>query len=169
MHKRLFFALWPNDDTRRQCHGLATRLRDHGQVVPAANLHVTLVFLGSTTVCQQQALSQVAASLTLETMTLVFDRLTYWKKPAVACLTASQGDSRLLPIVDALSQAAIDSGMTIDTRPYTPHVTLLRKARPVFPLLFEPVVWCSDEVCLVESVTTPDGVCYQVIGRWRGC
>jgi RNA 2',3'-cyclic 3'-phosphodiesterase len=166
MSKRLFFALWPDDRTRKSCHDVARQLGGHGRVVMAANLHVTLVFLGATDRRQQALLSQAAARLSIAPMILRFDRLSYWKKPAIACLTASQCDQGVYSVVGALSNAAVDIGMTVDARPYMPHVTLLRKARSIPQLSFEAVVWRSDEISLVESVSTPAGVRYQVIDRW---
>lgn len=166
MHKRLFFALWPDAVTRQQCSKLAKSLHACGRPVVASNLHVTLVFLGATDERRQQALMRAAAELHPKPMTLTFDRLAYWKKPAVVCLTAQHCDPNISWLVDALRCSAIDLGMTLDDREYRPHVTLLRKAGRRPETVFPPIIWRSNDFCLVESVSTPSGVDYRVIQRW---
>ena len=49
--KRLFFALWPDDEVREQIAADAGRTieRSDGRTVPPSNYHITLTFLGSVT------------------------------------------------------------------------------------------------------------------------
>lgn len=164
--KRLFFALWPDADTRRQCHQLCLSLGDFGKPVAANNLHVTLVFLGSIDAAVQSAITQAADALPVQPMQLRFDRLSYWKKPAVVCLCATQTDPAVSNLAAHLTQRAAQQGIALDQRPYRPHVTLVRKAKNLPPATVEPIVWRAQGFCLLESVSTPLGVKYQVLERW---
>lgn len=164
--KRLFFALWPDRNTRRQCRQLAESLRDFGKPVAANNLHVTLVFLGLVDTAGQQALSKAADRIAIEPLCLAFDRLEFWQKPAVVCLRAERIEPVLSAWVEQLTLAALDNGISVDQRPYQPHVTLLRKARQLPPAEFEPIIWRAAGFCLAESCSTPNGVEYRVRERW---
>ena len=164
--KRLFFALWPDESTRQRCKDIASLLRDHGRPVAATNLHITLVFLGSVDEAKQAAMTQAAANIVVQSMTLTFNRLDYWKKPAVVCLCTEQIDPVVSSLVDQLTAAAIQNGIAVDLRPYEAHVTLLRKAKSPSEIQFNPIPWQADTFCLVESCSTPSGVEYRVIQRW---
>jgi len=164
--KRMFFALWPDDDTRERCRQIIRAVRSAGRPVSANNLHITLVFLGSVDAPRQAAMTETAANLVIRPMSLTFDRLAYWKKPAVLCLCAEQTDPVVSDLVKQLNIAAVENGIDIDQRPYRPHVTLLRKAKSPSPIEFEPIVWRADSFCLVQSCSTPAGVEYRVIDRW---
>lgn len=165
--KRLFFALWPDQATHQHCQQITQALRDHGKPVAAMNLHVTLVFLGQVDAAKQTAISKAADNIQFEAMNLRFNRLSYWKKPAVVCLCAEQTDPAVQQLVDQLANAARQNGLMIDDRPFKPHVTLLRKARSQPQHLFESIQWQADGFCLVESCSTPSGVEYRVIQRWN--
>lgn len=164
--KRLFFALWPDQHTRRQCHNLALGMRGFGTPVAAHNLHVTLVFLGPVDAIQQQAMISAAGRIGIEPICLAFDRLDFWKKPAVVCLRAQRIDAMLSTWVDGLTRTARQSGIAVDERPYTPHVTLLRKAKALPLAEFQPITWRAAGFCLLESCSTPAGVEYRVLARW---
>ncbi|MGR8931261.1 MAG: RNA 2',3'-cyclic phosphodiesterase [Gammaproteobacteria bacterium] len=164
--RRLFFALWPDDVIRRQCLQVMRAIRSAGRPVSTMNLHNTLVFLGSVDDDQRIAMSGAAGTIAVQPMSLTFNRLAYWKKPAVVCLCTEQGDPAVLSLVDQLTLAAVRIGISVDKRPYKPHITLLRKAKSPPEIEFEPIVWRANGFCLVESCSTASGVEYRVIERW---
>lgn len=164
--RRLFFALWPDPDTRQQCHQLSKSLQSVGQPVASQNLHVTLLFLGAVDEVPQREMMQAAANVLVQPIKLCFDRLDYWRKPAVVCLCTEQVDSRIIRLVDQLTNIANQQGISLDKRVYKPHVTLVRKAKKLPELQFKPIDWDAKSFCLVESVSTPGGVVYRVLERW---
>lgn len=164
--KRLFFALWPDQNIRQHCRQLSMSMRGFGKPVAADNLHVTLVFLGLLDAARQQALCEAAERIVIEPFCLAFDRVEYWKKPAIVCLSADRVDRVLSTWVENLTVAALENGVSVDPRPYKPHVTLLRKAKQLPPAEFEPIIWPAAGFCLVESCATPEGVAYRVLQRW---
>lgn len=165
--KRLFFALWPDDDTRQRFQKIVRSLRGYGRPVSAMNVHATLVFLGNLDEVKQAAMMQAADNIVVEPMRLTFDRLQYWKKPAVVCLCAEQFDTAVSSLVEQLNAAAIEHQIEVDRRSYKPHVTLLRKAKSLPDISFDPILWQIDGFCLVESCSTPAGVEYRMLKRWQ--
>jgi 2'-5' RNA ligase len=45
-----------------------------------------------------------------------------------------------LSLVESLNFAASQNGIAVEQRPYVPHVSLLRKAKFLPPLQFEPII-----------------------------
>lgn len=164
--KRLFFALWPDPQTRQACQALSKSLRTAGRPVAGHNLHVTLAFLGNVTQSQQQAICLAADQVKALALEVMFDRLSFWKKPAIACLTASQFDARLAILAGQLADMARQNGLDVDSRPYVPHVTLFRKLNVPLQAEFAPIVWPVSAFCLVESCSTGKGVEYRVLQHW---
>jgi len=164
--KRLFFALWPKDRERAQCAEIAAAHAAGCRKVPAHNLHATLVFLGNVDAQRFQALSAIEPVKLKTELQLTFNRIEYWKKPRIICLTADRFDPELLQLVDWLQHIARELDIALDERPYRPHVTLLRKAQALDACDIPPVVWRSDAFCLVESLSTDHGVRYQVLNSW---
>lgn len=170
--QRLFLALWPDDGVRPQL----VRVRDtvaaacRGHPVEAANLHVTLVFLGSTQVQRRPAVEAAAANSGGRPFELILDRVGYWPRSRVAWLGSAAPPAALIELAARLQRGLADQGFTgLDPRPYRPHVTLLRNAggRPrLAPDLVEPVTWPVTAVSLVESVTHAAGAEYRIAATW---
>ena len=166
--KRLFFGLKPDRKTRQQCTDiLQAANRRQNRPVPAANLHVTLVFLGLLTKETETVLVKEAAAAAIPKINIVFDQLSYWQKPGILCLTASHTEPELLSLVDQLTTIAKKLSIKVDERPYLPHVTLARKAKAPIELSFEPIIWQADSFCLFESCSSDNGVEYRVLNSWR--
>ena len=167
--KRLFFALWPDDEVRQSLAKIARkRLHGKGRLVTPANLHLTLFFLGSVTPKTQEKLEVAAGSLHVAPITLILDQVGVWPKPRVAWSGASKTPAALVTLVDNLRENMWQSVFKPDTRAFKPHVTLVRKMRePLSTEPHRPVSWEANDFCLVESITHPQGVEYVPIRRWR--
>lgn len=170
-HKRLFLALWPDDDTRQrvadvQCaFGTTARLKS-ARRVPAANLHITMHFLGDVSVEVCAELQTLLADVEVPACTLIIDRWGYFPKPRVVWLGAesppplielvAQTQSRILACLEGYQQ-----------KRFVAHITIFRKARhPLEIAEFDPIEWRIDRFALVESVTHPHGAQYTVLDQW---
>jgi RNA 2',3'-cyclic 3'-phosphodiesterase len=163
--KRLFFALWPDDQTRQRCIDLQHILPIDNPVA-SNNLHVTLVFLGQINQETKQLLVKQAENITVPDMTIVFDQLAFWKKPQVLCLTGYSPDNCLNALVQVLTEQVKELSISVDERPYQAHVTLARKVKETVKMDFEPIFWHSRAFCLVQSCSLPTGVEYRVLHTW---
>lgn len=166
--KRLFFALWPDRKIRKECSDLTKKLTSPGtRPVKPENLHVTLAFLGLVTQEKEQSLRKLAANIACPEVSLSFDRVEFWRRPQILCLSATEKNTYLSKLTNELSELAKSINITMEDRPYIPHVTLLRKVKSApGKINFEPVKWTANTFCLVESCSTPSGVSYQVVELW---
>ncbi len=138
-----------------------------GRQVAAHNLHLTLVFLGSVSSPVRQCLEQAVTDIHTEPFTLVLDHVGYWRKPQVLWLGCSSMPAPLILLVRALSAKAADCGVTPDTRPYQPHLTVARKVRSdPGNILPAPLLWPVERFALVESLSQPEGVFYRPVRMW---
>lgn len=169
--QRLFFALSPDEVFRTALVNLTEKLlHERGKRVSPENLHVTLVFLGSTDREQRLCAEAVAREVAIEPFTLTFDRLGHWPRQGVLWSAPSAVPEGLLSLVSALNDGLCRCGFSLETRPYRVHLTVVRKVTgPVPDTCHEPLVWPVQAFHLVESQTRPQGACYRVIGTWPLC
>ncbi len=168
--QRLFFALWPDQPLRRELERLLTgepfKAVTGRRVVPE-NYHITLRYLGPVTEAQQSCVERIADRLQGEDFRLTLDRVGYWPGPRVAWLGAEQVPAALGRLVEALESGLESCGFEPERRPFQPHLTFLRKARPTaLPTTVSPIVWPVDRFALVRSHTLPEGVRYDVVRSW---
>ncbi|HYF58899.1 MAG TPA: RNA 2',3'-cyclic phosphodiesterase [Burkholderiaceae bacterium] len=173
---RLFLAIEPDDAARAALAALAERVAaaTGARAVPAANLHLTLVFLGEVDPARVDALRDATAGVAARhpAFDLVFDVPGAFAGARVAWLAPSAPPPGLLALQAALARACVGAGVTIDARRYAPHVTLARKlpaaaARGAdrMPAPGTAVGWRAGDVALMRSSPAPGGVVYDAIAR----
>jgi 2'-5' RNA ligase len=166
--RRLFFALWPDEDTRAALGALAReRVQRQARRVADHNLHITLAFPGNVTARVQACLEEGAGGITGAPFELAIDRLGHWPGPRIIWAAPGQTPPQLWSLAAALREVLAGCGLEPETRPYQAHITLARKASQAFPLTrIAPVPWSIRHFCLVESVSEPAGVRYAVLRTW---
>ncbi len=172
---RLFFALWPND-AKRQALAAATAAavaQVDGLAVPAANLHVTLAFLGMVPGRRFADLVAIGGQGTYPAVDLAFDRLEYWLKPKVLVAMPSRIPDAGPEIVERLWGRIEPLGFERERRHWQPHLTLVRKVRRPPPeelhIAAAPAGSQSRarwSLALVESTTHPSGARYKALAEW---
>ncbi len=168
MTRRLFFALWPDEQTRAalvEVSRLALRVGT-GRAVAADNYHLTLAFLGDQSAHQVKRMA-VPASVAAPDFELVLDHFGHWSRPQVLWLGPQLCPPGLTALV-AQIRAGLDlSGISYDGRDFRPHLTLARKVTAIAELAAPaPVHWRVSSFALVESVTTPTGPVYEVVQQY---
>jgi 2'-5' RNA ligase len=162
--RRVFFALWPDDETRKRV-ARATKdavRRSGGRPIAKERLHVTVAFLGGLTPAGLTIASTVPPvvvgpfTLTLDTIG-AFDS-TLW-------LGARSVPTPLAELERRLWEALEGRGFVREPRIYRPHLTLARRARRVDAEV-EPVEWPVAELALVESLPAGRNVHYEVLRTW---
>jgi 2'-5' RNA ligase len=167
--RRLFFALWPDAGTRNEmAHACRKAVRGSGgRPVAAANLHVTLAFLGSVAETRLSDLQAVVPGLAGGPPGLLFDQVEFWPRPRVLVAACTRPPPAIEVLVRQLWSRLAPLGYPPDLRPYRPHVTLARKvSKPPAALAMRPVRWPVTDLSLVESITDPAGARYVVLDHW---
>lgn len=186
--QRLFYALWP-DEAMREAMVQATRKQARasgGRPVPAANLHVTLAFLGSVPQRRLPELAEIGrgAAETLRPalaaaasaggfLELAFDHLEHWRAAKLVCALPAEPPAPVTILACRLQDLLVGRGFTPDLKPFRPHVTVVRKvARPGTTGSrgkMQPVIWRFTELALIASRTLPEGALYSVVGSYALC
>lgn len=160
----MFFALWPDDRQRDELRNTISPAVSgvEGTIVYRGNWHITLVFIGSVPDARLAALQQLTSAVDVERLRLRLDRLEFWARPKVACVTPTAIPESLEHLVAKLEGALRPLGFESEDRVYRPHITVARRVRAFAPEpLARPVTleWSSFE--LMESVSTGRGVQYR--------
>ena len=157
-----------------------------GRPVPAANLHVTLAFLGSVPRRRLPELAEVGhgAAETLRPalaaaasaggfLELAFDHLEYWRAAKLVCALPAAPPAPVTALARKLQDLLVGRGFAPDLKPFRPHVTVVRKvARPGTTGSrgkMQPLIWRFTELALIASRTLPEGALYSVVGSYALC
>jgi 2'-5' RNA ligase len=166
--RRLFFALWPDAAVRDQLYRAAHSVHrgTGGRLMRRANLHQTLVFIGTIADEQVARVEAAGAGIHVPPFTLEFGTTGYWRHNRIVWAAPAATPQPLTALVGALEAGLTRAGIEFDDRPYRPHVTLVRDARASAPLPELTFDWHVRDFALVESGRDASGVVYQVIARW---
>jgi RNA 2',3'-cyclic 3'-phosphodiesterase len=128
---RLFFALWPDADTRTALDRTGKWLHRHweGRRTRPETLHLTLVFLGTVDASRLDELRELAAQVRAEKFALNLDQAGCWRHNRVGWLGAGETPPALAILLADLESRLVSSLFRFDKRAFVPHITLLRKAR----------------------------------------
>lgn len=109
--QRLFFALELPDSLQQQLVRWRAEnfAEDDGKPVAAANLHLTLAFLGEVSSETSQKLQQLAARIVQPGFTLNLDDAGHWPRPGVVWLGCQRAPPRIIAVSEF---AACPSGMS---------------------------------------------------------
>lgn len=165
---RLFFALWPNEETRNQLDQVAQQFKNENILLTKKNnLHITLEFLGEVSEDDQQALKETVSKITGEIFDIELTRVGWWNKPQILWIGTTQIPKQLLSLVKSIKKCAKQQGLKTDQREYKPHVTIARKVKQVIvPTETFLIPWQVNSFALVISKSTESGVNYQVLQEW---
>lgn len=166
---RLFFALWPDDAVRGSFAraSLAIHRVAGGRATRAESIHLTLAFLGECDADRLGALKAAAAGVRVQPFELVLDEFGFWNHNRIVWAGAAETPGVLAALVSELRTALTEAQVAFDPKPFVPHVTLVRKARPGFAMpALDPIRWRVDGFVLVRSVMRSAGSDYLVESRW---
>lgn len=152
---RVFAAVAPPHEVRQ---ALVDQLSDvviPGKVVPPANWHLTLRFLGDIdeVACDRYlaALDSRDLGRRFKVRLANFGAFPNHRKATVTWLGVAQGEQRLFQLAEQADEAAVDIGLLPEDRPFSPHLTLSRVRPPVNVAALVQEVECDVE-WRVESV-----------------
>lgn len=174
---RLFVALPLPDDVRAPLAAYLARCAEvapEQRWAPAANLHLTLYFLGSVNEEGMTRLAEGLSEVRRPAFSLALGRLGRFgtaARPRVLWIGVAAGREPLGALAAEVSAACHRVGMVGDERPYSPHLTLCR-VRPGarLPDLPEPVEmpgWEARSFTLFQSRPGPRGSVYVPLRDYR--
>jgi 2'-5' RNA ligase len=164
--RRVFFALWPDVDTRTR---LARATKDAvrhsgGRPIAKDRFHVTVAFLGNLTPAGLEIASAVPP-IHVGPFALVLDTIGSFAASRTLWLGSRSVPPALAELERRLWDGLIAKGFVREERIYRPHVTLARRARPVDAQI-DPIEWPVGELALVESLPSGRNVHYEPLRSW---
>ncbi len=168
--KRLFFALEIPAPIQQQViqWRAAQFAPEAGRPIAAANLHLTLAFLGEISEQKQQTLMTLAGRIQQPAFTLTLDDAGHWPRSRVVWLGSRQPPRGLLQLANLLRAQAARSGCYQSPQPFHPHVTLLRNAAHQVAIPAPGFHWTFPvtEFVLYSSQFSQGRTQYQPLARW---
>lgn len=164
---RLFFAIACPTGSAALIENWRNSLGLDGQPVRAANLHVTLAFIGQQPSEKLPLIAQLAESVKAECFTLELDHLGYWSAGGILHLAPNKPPEALLYLAEQLQQALICAGITVDQGQYRPHLTLARHCRQAIAVSAPVFSWNVEEFGLYLSQHEADQISYKPLAIWR--
>jgi len=175
--RRLFLALWPPADLLPMLQSVAELRRQQcgGELIPTANFHVTLLFLGQVDRQTEAALCGQLDALAFPSFTVEFSHIATWSK-GLQVLVSDHPLPELHYLQTEVKAIAAGLGIAVEGRPYAPHISLVRKAERAAAAaapdqVEQRVTWRAGEIALVESmpharVAPRSHSIYLTLKRW---
>jgi len=154
---RLFFALWPPPQTAAALEQWARGCQ--GRVVPAANIHLTLAFLGE---ADPQAARKAAARVRGRAHELPLEQARYWRHNRIVWAGPQETPRALGELVVELHSSLRAEKFILEERAFAAHVTPLRNASAPKARTLPRLEWPVVEFALVSS----KGGAYQDVERF---
>ena len=168
--KRVFFAIEiPTKIQRQIVRWRAENFPDDaGRPVAAANMHITLAFLGEVSAEKQAALAKLAGRIRQPGFTLHLDDAGQWLRSRVVWLGTRQPPRGMLQLANMLRAQAARSGCYQSPQPFHPHLTLLRNTAHAVPIPAPGFHWeiPVSEFVLYESNFISGRTRYTPLQRW---
>lgn len=171
---RVFFALWPAPALADQLAGIAGEMagRFGGKPTRADTVHLTLAFLGDVPTLRLPELVALPPPGDVRPFPLWLDRLGIWQHNRLLWMGCSESPP-LLNLVGGLRRQLAEAGFAVrdPTRPFFPHLTLVRKLPAgIAPWRHElpaAIDWQCAEYRLVASTLSAAGSSYRTLARYR--
>lgn len=167
---KVFFALWPSPALRRSLRALAMQYQKQhgGRAMRAEDLHLTLLFLGLLDRARIPMLQQMVDAFECSAFSFSLQQIACWRHNRIAYAAPCEEVMPLQCLADNLRMLADNAGVGFDHRPFTPHVTLLRRMIVAAdPQPIKVPAWRVEAFSLVESLADGQGVRYRSLQSWR--
>jgi 2'-5' RNA ligase len=185
---RVFFALWPDEQCAGRLGALARDVaaRLGGRAMQKDTLHLTLAFVGEVSeaclpelialgdaVAQAMASPESTPADERDAGLILVDRLGYWKNQGILWAGSERFPHRPGVLADRLGASLTANGYAVASRPFAPHVTLLRRVTTLPPpdaldaLTDGPIAWPYHDFVLLRSRRDQHGPAYERLGCWR--
>jgi RNA 2',3'-cyclic 3'-phosphodiesterase len=160
---RLFYALPCPPAIAAQIDAWRQEQQFAGKAVPAANLHLTLAFLGHLPESRLALLERLPGQLPLAELAfdLQLDRIDCWHG-GLLHLASSRVPAELVALANGLNGLLTQAGLPAEQRPYRPHLTLARDSHRPEQQVPPCFSWRVEELVLYQSEQGR----YLPLSRW---
>jgi 2'-5' RNA ligase len=143
-------------------HAVATRAG--GRAVPAANVHLTLAFVGDVATVRLDALRAIVPTLPRQAFALDLNLVGVFRRARVGWLAPEIAPDALATLRTTLAAALTGAAFPLEVRPFHPHVTLARRCVRAIPTAAcAPTAWHVARVSLMETLRDERGLRYGEI------
>ena len=165
--RRLFFAVWPDTKTLTALLDAQNSISAmKARPVPAENLHITLVFIGSASKETERCLVDAASELSAQACTVRLSRFGYFSRPELCWIGSETVPPELLKLRRDLCRK-LRPCLPIRSDTFKPHVTLFRRAESCRMPTDCPVIeFPVNHFSLASSVTRPEGAKYYTVHKF---
>jgi 2'-5' RNA ligase len=172
MSKRLFIGLELPESCRETLAAIDPRLKGV-RWLPAAQLHLTMSFLGDVDATREGQLREALAAVQVPAFFLPVEGVGTFggERPTVVWAGVGKAHPHLFALHQHLQDAVLHAGLEPDLKPFHPHITLGRM-RGVSRAVLKPFLrrYAETEFALVKvtgftlfsSVLAPEGASYSV-------
>ena len=159
---RLFISINFDNETRGKLEDAAKYLASRAQRISLSreeNFHLTLAFLGECDRGDMKKIRHAMDNAPSGKFELVFDRAGSFSRgdEQIFWVGASRCDP-LFTLQRALSDALLENGFELDSRPFRPHITLARRlvltdgfSVKSFENEFLPISYHAEKISLMQS------------------
>ena len=168
--QRLFIAAFPDDQVRSALVNLQKHyeLNRVGRCIKAENLHITLQFLGNIDIERIPEIANFIQQFKFDALTLPLSQVGFFPRSRVIWAGSDKECSELASLATKLRECNPLILMRTDSRRFKAHVTLARDAKKRVSATIEPIFWRIEKCCLMRSITTHQGVRYELIAQSEG-
>ncbi|ARF49030.1 RNA 2',3'-cyclic phosphodiesterase [Pantoea stewartii] len=168
--QRLFFAIAPPEDLQQQLvqWRADTFSEEAGRPIAAANLHLTLAFLGKVSAETSKQLQTLASRIHQPAFDVTLDDAGHWPRPGVVWLGCQRPPRGLLQLASLLRAQAARHGCEQPAQPFHPHITLLRSATQPVALPPRGFLWrfTASQFSLFASEYVKGRTRYRTLATW---
>jgi 2'-5' RNA ligase len=166
---RLFFGVWPPGPAATALHSWAsaTQATVGGRAIAAANVHLTLAFLGSVPAERLEHAIAAGRRVVGDRTALLLTEARYWPRSHIVWVGPKTTPAPLAGLAGELQRELAAAGFQLDEREFVAHVTLLRDVPRLRGLPTLPEVeWPIAEFVLARSETAAAGSVYTILERF---
>lgn len=159
---RLFFALWPDEETAQLLAQRQAPL-EGGRRTHPLDFHLTLLFLGAQPADRLGELKSVVDQIDFNSIAITLDRYGEFPRQKVVWAGTTQAPPALVELrQQMLSMPALADLPFRREAGFVPHVTLARKTHAP-QAVFEPIQWRARRIALATSSASTDGPRYRLL------